>query len=55
MPYGPFMYGVIQQLRGQNFAIFAPPPLRGQFLYPGRGQKQTIFDPPPPSSCPRSY
>ena len=27
--------GVIQQLRGQNFAIFLPLPLlRGQFLYP---------------------
>ena len=24
-----------------------PPPLRGQFLYPERGQKQTFFDPPP--------
>ena len=22
-------------------------PLRGQFLYPERGQKQTFFDPPP--------
>ena len=42
--------GVIQQLRGQNFAIFRPPPLRGQFLYPERGQKQTFFDPLPPSS-----
>ena len=31
------------------------PPLRGQFLYPERGQKQTFFDPVPPSSCPRSY
>ena len=37
--------GVIQQLRGQNFAIFCPPgPLHGQFLYPERGQKQTFFD-----------
>ena len=35
--------GVIQQLRGPNFAIFTPPPL--QFLYPERGQKQTFFDP----------
>ncbi len=25
-----------------------PPPLRGQFLYPKRGQKQTFFDPLPP-------
>jgi hypothetical protein len=24
-----------------------PPPLRGQFLYPERGQKKTIFDPLP--------
>ena len=38
--------GVIQQLRGQNFAIFWPPsPLRRQFLYPERWQKQTFFDP----------
>ena len=38
--------GGIQQLRGQNFAMFWPPhPLRGQFLYPKRGQKQTFFDP----------
>ena len=42
-------FGVIQQLRGQNFAIFWPPsPLRGQFLYPKCGQKQTFFDPFPP-------
>ena len=34
--------------------FFDPPPLRGQFLYPERGQKQTFFD-PLPSSCPRSY
>ena len=39
------MLGAIQQLRGQNFAI----------LYPERGQKQTFFDPLPPSSGPRSY
>ena len=24
-------------------------------LYPERGQKQTFFDPLPPTSCPRSY
>ena len=37
--------------------LFDPPqpPLRGQFSYPKRGQKQTFFDPLPPSSCPRSY
>ena len=35
--------------------FFDPPTLRGQFLYPKRGQKQTFFDPSPPSSCPRSY
>ena len=40
--------GSIQQLRGQNFAIFCPPPRRGQFLYPERGQKQIFFDPLPP-------
>ena len=28
--------------------FFDPPPLRGQFLYPERGQKQTFFDPFPP-------
>ena len=33
----------------------SPPPLRGQFLYLERGQKQTFLDPLPPSSCPRSY
>ena len=27
---------------------FDPPPLRGQFLYPKCGQKQTFFDPLPP-------
>ena len=32
-----------------------PHPLRGQFLYPERGQKQTFFDPLLPLSCPRSY
>ena len=51
-----YVYGLpiggIQQLHGQNFAIFWPP-LRGQFLYPECGQKQTFFD--PPSSYPRSY
>ena len=26
---------------------FLTPPLRGQFLYPERGQKQTFFDPLP--------
>ena len=28
--------------------FFDPSPLRGQFLYPVCGQKQTFFDPPPP-------
>ena len=37
--------GGIQQLRGQNFALFNPPPPRGQFLYPERGQKQTFLTP----------
>ena len=27
--------------------FFDPLPLRGQFLYPERGQKQTFFGPPP--------
>ena len=31
------------------------PPLRGQQSYPERGQKMTLFDPLPPSCCPRSY
>ena len=35
--------GGIQQLQGQHFAIFYPPSLRGQFLYPKRGQKQTFL------------
>ena len=38
-----------------EFCHFLTPPLRGQFLYPELGQKQTFFDPLPPSSCPRSY
>ena len=38
-----------------EFCHFLTPPLRGQFLYPKRGQKKTFFDPLPPSSCPRSY
>ena len=39
--------GDIQQLRGQNFAIFWPPPLPcvDSFLNPERGQKHTFFDP----------
>ena len=41
-----FAIGGIHQLRGQNFAIFDHP-LRGQFLYPDHGQKQTFFDPVP--------
>ena len=28
--------------------FLTPPPMRGQFLYPERGQKQTFFDPLPP-------
>ena len=47
--------GGIQQLRGQNFAIFWHPPLCGQFLYPERRQKDNFFDPLSPSSGPRSY
>ena len=43
-----FYQGVIQQLRGQNFAIFSTLPMRGQFLYPERGQKPTFFNPLPP-------
>ena len=44
-----YPYGGILQLRGHNSAIFCPPPLRGQFLYLERGQKQTFFDPLPPN------
>ena len=41
--------GGIQQLNGQNFATFDPPPtMCRQFLYPEHGQKQTFFDPFPP-------
>ena len=32
---------------------FFEPPMCGQFLYPGRGQKQTFLT--PPSTCPGSY
>ena len=46
---GPFNNYVDRILR------FFDPRLRGQFLCPERGQKQTFFDPLPPSSCPRSY
>ena len=38
----------IQQLRGQNFAIFWPPPPAWAVLYPERRQKPTYFDPLPP-------
>ena len=39
-----FAQGVIQQLRGQNFAIFLPlPPPDRQFLYPENGRKTEIF------------
>ena len=39
-----------------EFCTFLTSPhLLGQFLYSERGQKQTFFDPLPPSSCPRSY
>ena len=34
--------------------LFFDPPLRGQFLYPERGQKQTFFDPLPPLSWSRT-
>ena len=45
-----FCLGVIQQLHTWTESdIFASPPLlRGQILYPERGQKQTFFDPLPP-------
>ena len=32
-----------------EFCHFDPPPLRGLFLYPERGKKQTFFDPLPPN------
>ena len=35
--------------------FLTPPLLRGQFLYPERGQKQIFLTPSPPSSCLRSY
>ena len=40
--------GGIQQLCGQNFENVCPLPLRGQFLHPERGQKQTFLTPSPP-------
>ena len=46
---------VMKEFRGHStttwteFMIFlTPPPLRWQFLYPGRGLQQTFFDPLPP-------
>ena len=42
-PKGPFNNYVDRIL-----LFFDPPPLRGQFLHPGSGQKQTFFDPLPP-------
>ena len=35
--------------------FLTPRPLRGQFLYPERGQEQTLFDPFLPSSYLRSF
>ena len=45
----------IQQLRGQNFAIFCPTPPAWSVFIPWAWTKTDIFWPPPPSSCPRSY
>ena len=42
-----FSLGAFNNYGDKIFSFFAPPPLRGQFLYPERGQKQTFFDPPP--------
>ena len=46
---GWFIKGGIQQLRGQNFAIFwPPPPCVDSFLYHEHGQKQTFLTLSPP-------
>ena len=49
----------IFQIRGHSTTTWTefchflpPPPLRGQFLYLERGQKQTFFDPLPPHLAP---
>ena len=42
------IFGVIQQQVDRILPFFDPPPLRGQFLYPERGQKQTFLTPSPP-------
>ena len=47
----------IQQLRGQNCAIFCPPPPCVDIFHTLSVDKNRhlTFDPLPPSSCPRSY
>ena len=50
-----FILGGIQQLRGQTFAIFLPPPPCVDSFYTLSVDKNRHFWPPPPSSCPRSY
>ena len=48
--------GGIQQLRGQNFAIFFPPfPPAWTVFIPWAWTKTDIIWPPLPSSCPRSF
>ena len=51
----PYFKVFIMTIRGHSTTTWTefcrfltPPPLRGQFLYPRRGQKQTFFDPLPP-------
>ena len=44
------MIGVIQQLRGQNFAIFDSHPLVDSFYILSLAKKQTFFDPLSPIS-----
>ena len=53
-PLARSLWGGIQQLRGQNFAILDPPLAWTVFIH-WAWTKTDIFDPFPPSSCPRSY
>ena len=50
-----FRLGAIQQLRGQNFAFFAPPPTCVHCSYTLSINKNRYFLNLPPSSCPSSY
>ena len=42
------LWGSFNNYVDRILPFFDPTPLRGQFLYPEHGQKQTFFDPLPP-------